>query len=231
MKTLLLLLLVAAATQSLFAQTVTLTFPISGVTTYPPTPDRQQNIEVLAGETFEVLFGSAPAIIDGIGFGSQGVVVAGPKTVVLRVPVQNQLVFTYRLTTATPAASQSVASQAVVIPENASAPVDVIFESSTDLINWTAAVAGSYAADPGLAAMKEPSQDAVLRTKIVLEAGFLSEALPQAVAAKIETAAEALLTSCEELATKAIASQTDALAAVCRQGWRVHWKSKRGWHT
>jgi hypothetical protein len=41
-------------------------------------------------------------------------------------------------------ATQSVASQVVVIPENATAGADVILESSTDLTNWTAALPGSY---------------------------------------------------------------------------------------
>ncbi len=41
-------------------------------------------------------------------------------------------------------AIQSVASQVVVIPENATAGADVILESSTDLTNWTAALPGSY---------------------------------------------------------------------------------------
>ena len=37
----------------------------------------------------------------------------------------------------------------------------------------TIAVSGSYTRDPSLAGLKEPSREAVLRTKIVLEAGFL----------------------------------------------------------
>ena len=145
------LLFVAALTQSLFAQTTTLTFPyINGQST------RQQNIQVLAGETFELLLwsgGSSNSLtVEGIelavtsfNLGNTKIIVAGPKTVSVSVPDQSLLAFTYRLATDAPASAQNVASQAVVIPENASGPVDVILESSTDLINWTAAVAGSYA--------------------------------------------------------------------------------------
>ena len=55
------------------------------------------------------------------------------------------LVCTYKVSAVATVGTVNVASQAVVIPENASAPVDIIYESSTDLTNWTAAVAGTYA--------------------------------------------------------------------------------------
>jgi hypothetical protein len=96
------------------------------------------------GSSLKVDNVSIPAIVAGTNTTSK-VVVAGPKTLVITTPNNDGLVLTYQLTTVSTVATQNVASQVVVIPENASAPVDVIFESSTDLTNWTAAVAGSYA--------------------------------------------------------------------------------------
>ncbi len=151
MKTLLCLLVVAtAATQSLFAQITTLVLSTNGT----------QDIPVLAGEVFELLtwraqpLGSAVLKVDGVAISVEGntnvykndapkgIVVAGPRTV--SVQVQGTLVCTYKTSTVATVATQNVASQAVVIPENATSNADIIYESSTDLINWTAAVAGSY---------------------------------------------------------------------------------------
>ncbi len=41
-------------------------------------------------------------------------------------------------------ADSFVPSTAVVIPADSSGPVDIILESSTDLLNWTAALPGTY---------------------------------------------------------------------------------------
>ena len=161
MKTFLsILLVIVASTHCLLAQTTTLTFPEVN----PGTPIRHQDIQVLAGEVFEMLTwgGTGNSVLSFLkvddtavkmtfGPGSNAplmtpaFVVAGPKTISIDLQYNESLVCTYRLTTATPLATQNVASQAVVIPENATAPVDVIYESSTDLINCTVAVAGSYA--------------------------------------------------------------------------------------
>ena len=164
MKTLLsILVFTAAFAQSLLAQTTTLTFPSIGATA---SPVRQQSIPVLAGEVFELLTWvpknpsaiyldvdgiNVPLFVDPNGgpnsfpIMTRSLTVAGPKTVNVSVPSNQELVCTYKLTTATATATVNVASQAVVIPADAAAPVDIIFESSTDLLTWTAAVAGSYA--------------------------------------------------------------------------------------
>jgi hypothetical protein len=153
MKTLLCLLVIAtAATQSLFAQITTLVLPTNGT----------QDIPVLAGEVFELLtwralpLGSAVLKVDGVAISVEGntnvykndapkgIVVAGPRTVSVEVANQGKLVCTFKTSTVATVATQNVASQAVVIPENATSNADIIYESSTDLINWTAAVAGSY---------------------------------------------------------------------------------------
>ena len=157
MKTFLsIILFVAASTQLNEAQTIqTIVVPQNHGA------DFQQNIPVLAGETFEVLsWGGSPAQIlkvDGTQFqygplssgttGAFSYVVAGPKTVTLEVPANVPSVFTYKLSTNSAVATQNVASTTVVIPANAAAPVDIILESSTDLITWTAALPGSSSAD------------------------------------------------------------------------------------
>ena len=71
-------------------------------------------------------------------------VVAGPRTVKVRQLDFNPLVFSYRLKVNGEVATANVASQVVVIPQNATAPADIILESSTDLITWIAALPGSY---------------------------------------------------------------------------------------
>jgi hypothetical protein len=40
--------------------------------------------------------------------------------------------------------TQSIPSTAVVIPSDAGGPVNIVLESSSDLINWTAALPGTY---------------------------------------------------------------------------------------
>lgn len=150
MKTLLCILLLAtAATQSLLAQTTTLIL----------TTNDTQNIPVLAGEVFELLTwngDSASMTIDGVPLVSVptlrplvpgSVVIAGPRTISVTNSANQggKLICTYKVTAVSTVATVNVASQAVVIPADATAPVDIILESSTDLTNWTAAVAGSYA--------------------------------------------------------------------------------------
>jgi hypothetical protein len=145
------IVLIAASAQGLVAQTTTLVFAaVAGSSD----GFRQQDIPILAGETFEVLtwayndynvlLNTDGATVVSNTLPNGKLVVAGPKTLTLLVDERADFLVTYKLTPDLPMATQNVASQAVVIPANAPAPVDVIFESSTDLINWTAAVAGSY---------------------------------------------------------------------------------------
>jgi len=145
-----LLILIAAST--LQAQTIqTIVVPHGHLSLY------QQDIPVLAGEVFEVVSwgGDGDAYLKTEGtqiqrgyFANNTVVktvVAGPRTITLEVPADVGSVLTYKLSTNSTVATQNVASTVVVIPANASAPVDVILESSVDLITWTAALPGSYA--------------------------------------------------------------------------------------
>jgi len=90
----------------------------------------------------------------------------------------------------------------------------------------TIPVAGSYVRDPALAGVKEPSKEAVLRTKILLEAGFLSSHLNGDVSEALDRAAAALLTELDASKPnpKAIGAASAALARLCVDGWRLHWK-------
>jgi hypothetical protein len=92
----------------------------------------------------------------------------------------------------------------------------------------TIPVGGSYVRDPALAGVKEPSKEAVLRTKILLEAGFLVTKLG-AAGANIEQKAERLLAALDASDGEAIKKRTNALAAACKSGWKTHWSgSGRG---
>lgn len=84
---------------------------------------------------------------------------------------------------------------------------------------------GSYVRDPALAAVKEPSREAVLRTKVVLEAGFLGPRLPGSLGERIHRGAEELLAGIDDHRDlNEIRKQTRALADACRTGWRRHWR-------
>jgi hypothetical protein len=88
----------------------------------------------------------------------------------------------------------------------------------------TIPVAGSYRRDPSLAGVKEPSKAAVLRTKILLEAGFLAAKLPDGTADGIERLAQQLLAAHERKDTAGVARLSATLACECATGWRRHWK-------
>jgi hypothetical protein len=68
----------------------------------------------------------------------------GPATIVADSVVGFRAV-TFRLKDNT-STTQTVPTSAVVIPTDATGPVDVILESSTDLVNWTQANPGTYGA-------------------------------------------------------------------------------------
>lgn len=133
---LILLALVNVATQSLQAQTTTVFVP-NGST---------QNVQVSAGQVFTLLdsgtngSGIPTCFVNGI----KVTTVAGPNTVTLGVTGSGSMTATYKLSTDNQSAVANVASQAVVIPSTGIENADTIFESSPDLVTWTAAVAGNY---------------------------------------------------------------------------------------
>jgi hypothetical protein len=88
----------------------------------------------------------------------------------------------------------------------------------------TIPVAGSYRRDPSLAGVKEPSKAAVLRTKILLEAGFLAAKLANGTADRIEHLAQAVLAAHDSGNAAGVARLSTSLASECAAGWRAHWK-------
>jgi hypothetical protein len=88
----------------------------------------------------------------------------------------------------------------------------------------TIPVDGSYARDPSLAGVKEPSKAAVLRTKILLEAGFLAARLADGTSRRIERLAEALLAAHDGGNAADVARLSAGLASECTAGWRAHWR-------
>jgi hypothetical protein len=94
----------------------------------------------------------------------------------------------------------------------------------------TIPVGGSYVRDPALPGVKEPSKPAVLRTKILLEAGFLSSKLEDDTGRAIAARADRLLATINEPApdVKRATAETTALAKACVEGWRSYWKKQTG---
>ena len=91
----------------------------------------------------------------------------------------------------------------------------------------TVPVAGSYVRDPALAGVKRPTREAVLRTKILLEAGFLCERLPADPSQHIRCLATALLATIDFQGKSPMQAQTQALADACELGWTDYWKSPK----
>jgi len=82
----------------------------------------------------------------------------------------------------------------------------------------------AYADDPLLASVKEPSFEGVLRTKTLLEAGFLSASLPPRhaeLAARLDTEARALLAAAGVDEPRAERAEA-ALFKTAVDGWRAH---------
>ena len=158
MKTILpILAAILAFTQSLHAQAIqTVSFANIG-----SGANRQQDSPVAAGQVFKLINwlpsfnGPAGFQVDGITVNvSPGatpalsvfptdLVIAGPRTVSLIIPAAQSLVCSYVLQ-ANESVGTIVPSTSVVIPADAAGPVQIILESSTDLITWTAATPGSY---------------------------------------------------------------------------------------
>ena len=78
-------------------------------------------------------------------------VIVGPAEIKFKMAYSGptiNAVFTYDLQkTTTSSSSPSLPSNTVVIPTDASGPVEIVMESSKDLVNWTRAEPGTYGAD------------------------------------------------------------------------------------
>jgi hypothetical protein len=125
-------------------------------------PNATASVTVPAGHLIE--FGSIRANTNGAGssqtidFGNGAIVTitnatgpieegrryAGPVTITQSVSggTSNFVANTYRITNTT--SVSAIPSNAVVIPSNASGDVQIVLESSSDLITWTAALPGTY---------------------------------------------------------------------------------------
>jgi hypothetical protein len=84
----------------------------------------------------------------------------------------------------------------------------------------------AYADDPVLASVKEPSFEGVLRTKTLLEAGFLSASLSERhpeLAARLDAQAQALLAAAAAGADQTSARNAEAaLFKTAVEGWGIH---------
>jgi hypothetical protein len=83
---------------------------------------------------------------------------------------------------------------------------------------------GSYVRDPMLAGVKEPTREGVLRTKILLEAGFLSTRSVNGVSLRIRHLAEAVLAAHDDGSKNAVRRRLAVLVSECQAGWHAHWK-------
>lgn len=78
--------------------------------------------------------------------GSQFVQLAGPGVVTVTNPGVATAILNYKLYDQPSVTSPGTPSSSVVIPTNATGQVNIILESSTDLLTWTPAEPGSYGA-------------------------------------------------------------------------------------
>ena len=91
----------------------------------------------------------------------------------------------------------------------------------------TIPVHGSYVRDPALVGAKKPTKEAVLRTKILLEAGFLASKLQTPTGEDIGRIADTLLSALDQADVASIKVHTVTLASKCAEGWRTYWKAAR----
>ena len=119
------------------------------------------SINVPVGKVFEVIaFGSANfdtflvaanvrvMSSDPADHLSTRAVLVGPITVGFSTVSGGYL--TYKISDNSTVVGQNVPSTAVVIPSDATGPVQIILESSLDLVTWTPALPGSYGASTAL---------------------------------------------------------------------------------
>ena len=123
-------------------------------------PIAPQTIEIPAGKVLNVAFFSAynttaVFFLDGVRLNATpaGMMVPGPANLEITIPDATPpancgVVVTYRITDndGTGGVQGLSNGAAVVVPEDASGPVQIILESSTDLVSWTEANPGTYGA-------------------------------------------------------------------------------------
>ena len=124
-----------------------------GVAAYSP-----ETFTLVAGDVAQVLYGYGGTCVHGaisgtafdlnpanVGGYTVSPVLAGPATIQARAlgTVGTAAFITVAITRAN-AVAVVTPQNTVVIPENASGPVQIALESSVDLVNWTAANPGTY---------------------------------------------------------------------------------------
>jgi len=160
MKYILTLALFGALSASAFSQDLqTLIFCRNNPSDYQNSGPAVSSYGIPAGKTVEVISttGVIPIYIvygtssftgtNANGFATGSLVtgtVAGPATIYVENSVGYKIV-TFRLKDNT-STTETVPTSAVVIPSDATGPVNVILESSSDLVTWTAANPGTYGA-------------------------------------------------------------------------------------
>jgi hypothetical protein len=87
-------------------------------------------------------------------------------------------------------------------------------------------VSGGYVSDPTLPHVKMPTKDAVLRMKVLVEAGFLASKLQDGVGPDIKRTAASLFSALDDSDGGRIKILTGTLLAQCEQGWRSYWRTK-----
>lgn len=120
-------------------------------------PIPPQSVVIPEGKFLEIVstssFNTTPTFtIDGLRVTPTGLQIPGPATFEVRIsdqtpPADCLVLVSFRLRDNGPsdAATSPFSGSAVVIPEDASGPVEIILESSTDLVNWSLANPGTYA--------------------------------------------------------------------------------------
>lgn len=70
--------------------------------------------------------------------------IAGPATISLKKGVDSAVLCTYKIYDNSTAQACPLPSTAIVIPADAVGPVQIILESSIDLVSWNSALPGTY---------------------------------------------------------------------------------------
>lgn len=83
-------------------------------------------------------------LFSGLSGDPERFIVAGPNTLRFRTSATTNLISSYRIFANSRAGIDVVPSTAVVIPTDAEGPVEIILESSLDLISWLPAMPGTY---------------------------------------------------------------------------------------
>jgi phosphate/sulfate permease len=134
---------------ALMADTVTLAVGAG----YPATQTYQVPSNTVAQITYAYLWTSAqhittimlslPQATNTLSVGV-GLIIAGPATITLNSGILNTALSICTIQTSPASALTFTPSSSVVIPNDGAGPVTIVLESSTDLINWTAANPGTY---------------------------------------------------------------------------------------